>query len=446
MRGFAIRQIMRRPLKSVLAAIVAAASVAALSYMQESIAHSQSEIDRLYDTTAVAGTIRPQVYNHPVRGIGDLIRPEALDALVESKIAADLYREVGHGWAFLVPAESDGSLPEDWDAIAGYNKNAASPVSSVNSTNPIIAFSDMDMFLAEQSERRTGTGSGLEIGFAQGFDGASFMAYGDGAIPVIISEEIMQERGLALGDNAYMLFAILDTLGSMEGAGGTRVRGGWRHEPVVVAGTHNGNVEVIVTHYPSTQNAILMPAAAAERLLGSDIGYNILKFHVDTALNRELPAVREELQMIASGLMLRAAWGGQLALSLHDEELRTVVGAVEQSLSLTRVLYPFAVSLSVIVGIALSFLMMLQNAKNAAIMRILGARKRRTQMVLCAEQLIVCVAGLAIALLATSIIGWGIAAPAVPAGLYLAGAAAGSATGAMLITNRPPLELLQVKE
>jgi hypothetical protein len=32
------------------------------------------------------------------------------------------------------------------------------------------------------------------------------------------------------------------------------------------------------------------------------------------------------------------------------------------------------------------------------------------------------------------------------AGLYLAGALAGSVTGAILVTNKKPIELLQVKE
>jgi ABC-type antimicrobial peptide transport system permease subunit len=91
-------------------------------------------------------------------------------------------------------------------------------------------------------------------------------------------------------------------------------------------------------------------------------------------------------------------------------------------------------------------LIALQNSKNAAILRVLGTTKRRTLAVICAEQLFVCLFGLAIGLCTVMILGWGGAAALALAGLYLAGMLVGAVVGGAIITGRPPLELLQVKE
>ena len=56
--------------------------------------------------------------------------------------------------------------------------------------------------------------------------------------------------------------------------------------------------------------------------------------------------------------------------------------------------------------------------------------------------------GLALGLVLLMILGWGfgLTSSLFLAALYLAGAAAGMIMGAVVVTNRPPLELLQVKE
>jgi len=131
---------------------------------------------------------------------------------------------------------------------------------------------------------------------------------------------------------------------------------------------------------------------------------------------------------------------------MYDEELRTVVGSMEENLSLLRLLYPVAIAVSLIIGIGLSMLLMLQNAKNAAIMRVLGSPKNRTLLILCTEQLIVCLFGLLFGLCLSAIAGWGAGASVIIAVLYLSGVFIGSAVGGLLVINRPPLELLQVKE
>jgi ABC-type antimicrobial peptide transport system permease subunit len=121
---------------------------------------------------------------------------------------------------------------------------------------------------------------------------------------------------------------------------------------------------------------------------------------------------------------------------------------MEQNLSLLKLLYPVAIVLSAIIGLGLSLLLMLQNAKVAAIMRVLGTSKKKSRTTLCAEQTVVCLLGLAIGLVVLAILGWGFgfASSLFLAWIYLAGTSIGTVVGTTIVTNRPPLELLQVKE
>jgi len=93
-------------------------------------------------------------------------------------------------------------------------------------------------------------------------------------------------------------------------------------------------------------------------------------------------------------------------------------------------------------------LLIQQNAKVAAILRVLGTTKTKSRATLCTEQIIICLVGLTLGLTVLAILGWGYGfiSSLGLAGVYLTGAATGTIAGAVVITNRPPLELLQVKE
>jgi hypothetical protein len=93
-------------------------------------------------------------------------------------------------------------------------------------------------------------------------------------------------------------------------------------------------------------------------------------------------------------------------------------------------------------------LMMLQNAKNAALMRMLGMARRRIGLVLSAGLLLPCIIALTGGMIFTILSGWAVSAgqSLMFASQFLAGALMGCCTGAIVILRRPPLELLQVKE
>jgi len=81
-------------------------------------------------------------------------------------------------------------------------------------------------------------------------------------------------------------------------------------------------------------------------------------------------------------------------------------------------------------------------------MRVLGTTITKARTTLCSEQLVVTLVGLAIGMTTLVLLGWGFgfASSLFLAAVYLTGTAIGTIIGAVVVTNRPPLNLLQVKE
>jgi len=270
----------------------------------------------------------------------------------------------------------------------------------------------------------------FSIRYAEGYDPEDFAVVPGVPIPAVLPGDLMQERGLSLGDNAYIAYSRIVNLVTGEMAP-------WDSMPIVVVGEHNGN---IIGN--GLRRAVVVPASAVYDMLGAFTRYVRFSFEIDPVRARELVPVKGELTRIVD----RASGGYHLWLVVYDEELRVVVGTMEENLSLLRTLYPIASTASVVVGAALGFLMLMQIARNAAIMRALGATKARTALTLFAGQAVLCLLGLALGAAASGLIGWGVMKAAASAALYLTGSVAGAAAGSAVVAGRSPLALLQVKE
>jgi len=191
-------------------------------------------------------------------------------------------------------------------------------------------------------------------------------------------------------------------------------------------------------------NAVLIPGWAAEDLMGFLLRPATFNFSINPAYNRNLSYVRTGLERIMT-------MGDPLGippsvLQFHDRELRVVIGSLEQSLLLLSLLYPVAISTAIAIGGGLAMLIVLQNAKNAAIMRVLGTSRKKTALTLWSEQIVICLLGLVIGLVAMAISGWSLAGMFLLSSMYLGGVMLGSLAGSLLVTRRAPLDLLQVRE
>jgi len=460
---FVLRHIIRTKAKSALAAAVAFSFILILSFLHGHITHVEYELDYMYESFVVRAEIRPGATIPPDRNFGDVIRWQTVDEILKSEFTKDELVQTVFRFAAISPLDEANSHWDDcieywldwYTAVldeSGQIVQGTSVMVDANTSIGLVGFNDVDLFLAERAVGTAGhlignwEGRGgvdedaacfettqakdeLHIVFKPEFDESQFMHVAGEPIPVILSVPVMEMRGLVLGDLTYLC--------TMDDAIFT-------HSLALVVGTHNS---VNLPFDPAFRDAVLMPAEATRvifhQLIGHELGFISLSFDINPLWNRNLFKISEKLHEI---LRHSEAGFAPLTLVMRDEELRIVVGSMEQNLSLLRLLYPVAIVVSAAIGLGLSLLMILQNAKNAALLRTLGVTKARTRAMLLSVQMGVCLVGIAIGLAAVSIAGWGIEASAMPAGLYLSGSAAGSAIGAILLTNRSPLALLQVKE
>jgi hypothetical protein len=435
---FVYRQLVRSKGKSLLLVAVTTFTVIALGYLQELIISNEEEVNRLYDTTIVSGEVKQKNPNSLdfYRFVGEVIRPNTVHEVINSELIQSEFMEAGHGISVVIPTESDNLLPEDWDEIVGINLRWSVGLNR-GSFSPIITFNEIELFTKEHSlsliddipgvMRLLGDGTifgDFHIEYAPWFSSDSFVFSESEAIPVIIPIDTLPN--INIGDIVYI--------------GTSTDMREWNHIQGIVVGTHNRNIL-----HNQLMNGIIVPIDALEYILEQEMGYITFRFDFNPLYNRELATNIDYISRIVED---NSAGWLQLSLHIDDEEFRQTVVPLEQSLTLFRRLYPIGILLSVFIGLGLNILLMLQEAKNAAIMRTLGRRKLETRITFVMGQLAICLLGLLIGFLFLVFAEWGfgIGSRLTVVSIYLAAVLVGSTVGAILIVKRSPLEMLQVKE
>jgi hypothetical protein len=447
---FIYNHILRSKLKTALVLVISLISLLTLSFLQESISSTGDEIDRMYATTIVDGELRHPNSHLFFGGAG--LTARKVDMLLEKPFVQNEFLQAGYPWLMVIPADSEGNMPENWGEllIDGGNKWAAGALGVPSDLS--IALSDFEKFtithsrgvLDDAAPRLLPNGLPMEyfqVDFMEGFDESSFVFTEGEAIPLIMPLErshANHKPTINMGDKVYLGLVIGETPMRM---------GEWVYLPAVVIGTHNQNIlmtdNVEANWYMSS---FLMPHYGLRTLQGEETKYITVDFEIDLAWNRELSRILEEFDDFVSHSQLY--YDESYNIIIHDEELRSVVVPLEENLSLLQMLYPIAIGLLVIISLIFNMILMLQNAKNAAIMRVLGSSKSRSRIVLWMESMLTNFLGLIVGLLIVLVLGWGFGIISMLglAALCFIGAALGSFFGALLITNRAPLDLLQVKE
>lgn len=136
-----------------------------------------------------------------------------------------------------------------------------------------------------------------------------------------------------------------------------------------------------------------------------------------------------------------------ISYSLDTTELDNV----KRVRDMLRTLFPIAAAGAILIGLIAPILIIMQSAKEASLLRILGTTKRRTRCILALEQFGLSILGLMLATLGLILYNAGLFLRSAGTlllcgGLYLLGCSCASVMAAVSVTRRKVLELLQVKE
>lgn len=431
---FVMRQILRGPLKVILAMALALGFVLALGWMDLAIERSRQEANRLYATTVVEAQIVKSNPSVSVSGTaGSVINKSTVDAMLESGFVREAYLEACAQYGFIAPCiEFDGDGMTDERPLDELYDSAR----MLNDVT-FCAFDRPEAF----SERHD-----IKIDYAPGWDAGLFtkawtldMIKG-ASVPVIAPVTTIELLDVEPGDKIMGAYIIAQ--------GGSEYI---MYVQYVIAGRYTGSA---ITQGPGEPMLMGLPAYSAafegfkERGLREDIRYSAAEFQIDPNKNRELAGFREEMKALVSST---GAGLQDLNLVLWDEELTHVVGPLEQNIRLLSVLYPVTAALSVLIAAGVSVLLLLQSAKEAAALRAMGCTKLRVGAMLSLQQSLPCLFGVLIGLAGMAVLRGGAEGvlsgnTLLCAGLYLAGAALAAAFTSAALVRHKPMELLQVKE
>ena len=200
---------------------------------------------------------------------------------------------------------------------------------------------------------------------------------------------------------------------------------------------------------------LITPLVHLNNHLGDLLMLERAEFALNPQLNRELAIFRQEIAQIMGETDTRIfifpdiitreeVIIPQLFFFLNDHTLQEVVVPLEQTITMMETLYPIILGLSGLIAVGLTALLLLPLTKEVATMRALGATRRHVMIMLILEQKVLCLLGLGMgALIAIFAYGWANLFDAV---LYLLGCLVAAIIFSVILVNRKPLELLQVKE
>ena len=289
----------------------------------------------------------------------------------------------------------------------------------------------------------------IEIEFAAGYGMDNFVFDSPYTpIPVIVQRELLSQENLTLGGEGVFV----ESFYTVEITGHARI-----------IGVFDGGLSHAVNGFGDVRGSVIMPLEALrhktyehwlfENWDTGGLTYITARIDLNSADSRQLDDLHHATGAALSQNNL-GQWIGPMPLALltGDDALNMTNPAMEENLALFRMLFPVAISVSIALAMGTSILFMMQNAKYAAIMCIMGKPGRRVVFALCIKQILVSIAGVALGLASLFAIHLyaGRAVPSIAtliiAGLYFAGAVVGSIIGAIVTSTKTPLELLLVRD
>ncbi len=415
---YVIRHLLRSRLKSVLTVAIALGFILASGWIQQTMERSRIEIDRLYETTVV----------------------EADVLLADPTIAPGL-GALGKGSGFAYLKTIDGVLNSGFVKSSLLESDTAWPIirkldppETITGIFPVYAYDSPDAFYSGLVDPNS-------LVFTEGWDldllaqPQTLEGIQKESLPALFPANLLARLQLEVGERIQISDQYKNTY------------------PCMIVGQYSGGRSIAAkgSKIPwlfSDEDSILISLSALESMERSQTKFTVAHFTLDPTKNRELPQFRKEMEEVMKAYQAGRA---DLRLIVWDEELRIVVAQLEKNISILSVLYQVMIAVSILIGAGLCLLLLLQKSKEAAIMRVLGTSRKAVQLVLICEPLFLSMLGVIAGLLISGLLKIRPdLVPAAPllaaAGLYMVGVLAGSAVGSISVTNKKPIELLQVKE
>ena len=384
------RFIIRQPAKLAGITFVTMALISAVAFLNISIAKNEQEIDELYDSIVVTGTIEKENQQDYIR-LFSFIDKRTVNRLNDTGYVNNikLASQAAVSFAFKETAEEEFDLNTIFSPAVIYAVNDISGLIKAsqlyNQVNIVYATNyDDTIFTSEYTVDDVKT-ENISLNLKE-YKNEQMSFIGDSwldaksvetIVPVLISKHFSEEYQLNSGD----CFRIFN--GNTTG----------RLMRVQVAGIYDGIV------IQGTVDGIIMPVSAFElmnTLANGDIFYKEVSFELNRSFNREIEKISEELQRIAqkpdAGLT-------NLKIIINDSELKSVVEPLENNLSRMKMLYPLAEAASLIMIGLICMIMVQHNIKEYSIMLSLGIPKWCIVIRIITEEMLLIMPGVLIALL-----------------------------------------------
>ena len=469
-RRFIWRYIVRSRMKSILTLTVAMIFILTLSWLGFAIESNRREIGRLHETIVVKLEILPQnwmdrkvpevrmeINQLYLRWIDNyrVVRPRTVQTILDSGVILNTRLESAieclalskpvpstedeAGYAFFdSPKCFDGVILEGYNDLEDFHITFIEPWEETlfgeSWTRDDLEALDLTCALSEEEINEAEEYYG-DLGFRRYVSSYTL------SIPIIVHSNQMQLHGMHLGDTLYLIdqndmrFEQIKIVSCV-------IVGSYTTKPGITPNSYGLGEPLPIVLAPLSVLETLAP------LINRTFGYTKVSFTVDPKAYRSYLEKRDELWQV-----INAEDAGLVMLSARfwDDELRMVGGPIEKNLELMQVLYPVALGVAAIIAMGLTLLQQLQKAKETALHRMLGLPRATVCLLLCLELMMVNLCGAMMGILVFILITFHVSLAVVvqslfAALLYLGGAFIGALVGVLAVTNRKPMELLQVRE
>ena len=411
-KHFSKQQLIRTRTKSLLTIIVAASLLLALGWIQSLISNNQKEIARLY----ASNPIRIDFFASSKEGFDSLrnnIKNSAVKWAHETSFIKDSFLTSIHKY------QTDGINVKDNQVYTIQHS-----IFAINSLEEGLLYGNQSI--------------GYGMSFLPGYGEQDLIKswteedFKTKKVPLVVHEKDLEMEGWQLGDEVTLRLARADKpipfriIGSTAGSS-------WGF---TLAADED---EDIRTYYPMLTNL-----SAIEKYFSIPFDYAKAVFFTKPEMNHRLEEFKTLLKDEQAASMVFPK-----SVLIWDEELKAVVEPMQQNLSLMEKLYPFSIIIAGLIGGVLCLSLVLNQAKDTALLRMLGVNKHKIISMQICQILLLTTIGLVLGMFLLIVLrGFGVVQWSVGLGglVYLVCALLGSIVGSVLVVNKKPLELLQVKE